>query len=117
MRSFIGTAPVELAGLAEALGLKVTAARMPNNLLSKIEQDWWGDYEITYNSAHPRTRQRFIIGHEIAHYVLHRDKIGDVIVADGLYRNNQTDWVRARGKRVRCNYTYACAAHMINLCE
>ena len=34
-----------------------------------------------------KTRQRFTIAHKIAHFILHREAIGDGIVDDALYRS------------------------------
>ena len=42
-------------------------------------------YKIVVNLNHSRERQRFTIAHEIAHYILHRDQIGNGIVDDALY--------------------------------
>lgn len=54
-----------------------------------IERDWFDDeFTISVNSSHSETRKRFTIAHEIAHYVLHRDQIGDGITDDALYRSD-----------------------------
>ena len=89
--------PVDLHGMADALGIRIIAKNLPDNVSGKIEQDWpFNDYVITVNSKHSRTRQRFTIAHEIAHYVLHRDLIGDGIVDDGLYRDGRIGDIRER---------------------
>ena len=33
-------------------------------------------------------RRRFTIAHEIAHFLLHRDKIGDQLSDDAMYRSS-----------------------------
>lgn len=47
------------------------------------------------NRHEHRNRQRFTIAHEIAHYVLHRDVIGNELVDDTFYRSGlseQREW-------------------------
>ena len=53
----------------------------------KIEREPNDRFVVTVNRNHPETRRRFTVAHEIAHFVLHRDLIGDGIVNDGLYRS------------------------------
>ncbi|MDP9139968.1 MAG: ImmA/IrrE family metallo-endopeptidase, partial [Pseudomonadota bacterium] len=43
------------------------------------------------NRHDPPKRQRFTVAHEIAHFLLHRDDIGDGISDDVLYRSNLSD--------------------------
>jgi hypothetical protein len=84
---FMRTAPVDVKGLATALGLKIESVILPDNVSGKIECEKGGPCTITVNASHPRTRQRFTIAHEIAHFVLHRNLIGDGIEDDGRYRS------------------------------
>ena len=53
----------------------------------KIERDQKLDYIISVNPLDSPTRQRFTIAHEIAHFVLHKGRIGDGIVDDPLYQS------------------------------
>jgi len=43
-------------------------------------------FAIYVNAAHPLVRRRFTIAHEIAHYILHENLIGDGIAEDALLR-------------------------------
>jgi predicted transcriptional regulator len=83
---FLRSAPVDLNGMARALAVPVAYRPLPNDISGKIERAGLG-YQITVNSLHSETRQRFTLAHELAHYVLHRDLIGDGIVDDALYRS------------------------------
>lgn len=84
---FLDSAPVDLDGMARAMGLRVERSPfLPDDISGKIERAGDG-YRITVNARHSDTRQRFTLAHEIAHYVLHRDLIGDGIVDDGMYRS------------------------------
>ena len=56
-------------------------------------------YAIFTNANHPRTRRRFTIAHEIAHFVLHRVLIGDGIQHDALYRSSLSDPIEREANR------------------
>lgn len=89
--------PVPMRPMASALGLIIREQNLPDNISGKIEKDWKGDYVITVNSNHSETRKRFTIAHEIAHYVLHRDLIGEVGITDNaLYRDGRIGDIRER---------------------
>ena len=45
-------------------------------------------------------RQRFTLAHEIGHMLLHRDRIGDGIVDDILYRSSLSDTLEAQANRL-----------------
>lgn len=85
---FMNSAPVDVTGLARALGLSVTRRAM-ENISGSIKCSKDGRCEIEINSLHSNTRQRFTLAHEIAHYILHRDLIGDGITDNALYRSAQ----------------------------
>jgi Zn-dependent peptidase ImmA (M78 family) len=50
-------------------------------------------FAIYVNAKHSEVRRRFTIAHEVAHFVLHRDLIGDGITEDALYRSGLSDAV------------------------
>ena len=91
IREHQSSAPVDTIPLAEALGLKVFYADWPREVSGKIERKEEAGSESGYiilvNDNHPPQRRRFTIAHEIAHFVLHQDEIGDGIFDDGLYRS------------------------------
>lgn len=98
-------APVQTVPLADALGLKVWHVRnWPNDLSGKIvkseERGGSEGYAIYVNQDHPVTRRRFTTAHEIAHFVLHRDSIGDGVVDDGLYRSKLSNAMEAQANRL-----------------
>lgn len=97
---FLHEYPVDIRGMAKALGLKVVEDSLASNISGKLHKDWWGDYVVTVNSSHSETRKRFTIAHEIAHYVLHRDLIEDGIVDNALYRDDRIgDWLERQANR------------------
>lgn len=88
INEFRKTAPVDVEGLAHALGLKIRRANMSPDDSGEIEKIGPNNYVITVNENHSYTRQRFTIAHEISHFILHRNKMGDGISDNKLYRSN-----------------------------
>lgn len=87
--AFMQAAPVDIIALAHALGLEIRQEALPDTISGKIECSRGKRCRITVNALHGLRRQRFTIAHEIAHYVLHRDLIGDGIEDNALYRSTQ----------------------------
>jgi len=84
--------PVDVEAIAKVL--KISTYRehgWPKNLSGKILKDrvngGASGYAIYINADHSPTRQRFTLAHEIAHFIHHRDSIGDGISDDALYRS------------------------------
>ncbi|MEO0411031.1 MAG: ImmA/IrrE family metallo-endopeptidase [Pseudomonadota bacterium] len=92
--------PVQTVPLARDLGLEVYHANgWPDDLSGKIvrsaDRGGPSGFAIFVNAEHHVHRRRFTTAHEIAHFVLHENLIGDGIIDDGLYRSklsNQTEW-------------------------
>jgi IrrE N-terminal-like domain len=84
-------APVNVDAIARDLGLSIYFDRqMPPDIAGKIVRDARGSpsgYSIYLNAADPPRRRRFTLAHEIAHFVLHQDLIGDGLIDDGMYRS------------------------------
>ena len=86
---FLDHAPVDLDGMAAALGVAVIRdPSLPAGISGKIERSGRG-FRIVVNGTHGPLRQRFTLAHEIAHYVLHRDLIGDGVTDDAMYRSGR----------------------------
>ncbi|HEX4039188.1 MAG TPA: ImmA/IrrE family metallo-endopeptidase [Acidobacteriaceae bacterium] len=89
---FQKTAPIDVNGLAKELGLAVYEdPGMPSEWSGRILKDakhgGHCGYSIIVNAHEALVRKRFTVAHEIAHYLLHRNSIGDGLVDDGLYRS------------------------------
>lgn len=82
---FASNIPVDVEGLALALDLKVERQNLSDEICGMIKKAD-NSYIIIVNQNHPQTRQRFTISHELGHYIYHRNKIGDGIVDNALYR-------------------------------
>ena len=75
--------PVRLGEVAKRLGVKVLLSTLPRGTSGQIGQED-GEFIIRINRHEARHRQRFTLAHELAHYLLHRDKI----VAEGGWSEN-----------------------------
>lgn len=79
---------VDIEKLINAFGVEVKKEDLGQYISGKIiKKD--GAYIIYANSFHPVTRQRFTMAHEFAHFLLHKDFIGDGIEDDALYRSKK----------------------------
>ena len=98
-------APVQTVPIAKKLGLKVYKSKRGvwqddlSGLLRKAPNDPESFY-IYVNGDHHLNRRRFTIAHEIAHFVLHRDLIGNGISDDALYRSGLSNAVEAQANRL-----------------
>jgi Zn-dependent peptidase ImmA (M78 family) len=84
--------PVQVLKIAEALKINIyKGVDWPDDLCGKIVKDTTSSegsgFSIYFNEKHHLNRQRFTIAHEIAHFILHQDLIGDGITDDALYRS------------------------------
>lgn len=95
-------APIRLSAIATALGVKVIATTLPSGISGAIRPDPVspGGFVIKVNRNDPARRQRFTVAHEIGHYLLHRDEIGDGITDDVLYRSALSDRREAQANRM-----------------
>lgn len=84
-------APVNVIGIAEDLGLHVwESSQLPGEVSGKIFPDPMNGgasgFSIVVNEREAHVRKRFTIAHEIAHFILHRDLVGNGLVDDVMYR-------------------------------
>lgn len=94
VEGFLHEAPVDLMAMSEALGLTVDmAAKMGTEQSGRILRKGNGKsgYHIEVNGSHSDYRKRFTLAHEVAHFLLHRDLIGDGIEDSALYRSRLGD--------------------------
>lgn len=100
---FLRSAPVDVEAMAEALGLAVNMdAALPADISGRIMRGGNGPagYYIELNGRHSFNRRRFTLAHEIAHYLLHRDKIGDGVEDNALYRSRLSDYIEIEANRL-----------------
>ncbi len=85
--------PVDITAMATDFGITVYESYdLPPGISGKIARDsssGSSGYAITVAASDSYRRKRFTIAHECAHYLLHRDKIGDGLLDDALYRSDK----------------------------
>jgi Zn-dependent peptidase ImmA (M78 family) len=92
--------PIKVGKIAKDLGVNVKASTLEMRISGEIKRIDDGKYEIRVNRHDTKYRQRFTVAHEIAHYLIHRDRIGDGIVDDILYRSTLSDMLEAQANRL-----------------
>lgn len=92
--------PVPVAKLARELGLDVKLADLGPKISGEIRPTGDGKYVIRVNRFENSERQRFTIAHEIAHYLLHKEHIGDGLTDNILYRSELTNGLEREANRL-----------------
>lgn len=89
LQRYTAELPVRVGALAKELGLKVVKSRLEPKISGQIgpSEEAPAGYEIKVNMYESAERQRFTLAHEIAHFLLHRDRIGRGISDTVLYRS------------------------------
>jgi hypothetical protein len=102
IRPFLEEKPVKIASVARALGIEVKSATLRPRISGQIQRSETSasGYRIRINRHEAAARQRFTIAHEIAHYLLHREHIGDGIEDSILYRSTLSDQREAEANRL-----------------
>lgn len=96
--------PVNVVPIARDLGLEVyRVSEWPDDLAGMIVKDDGAaraGYAIFVNAKHHEVRRRFTIAHECAHFILHRDLIGDGIQDDALNRSGLSNRVERQANQL-----------------
>jgi hypothetical protein len=86
------SAPVDVKRIAGLLGIKVWEMQLPETVSGKLFRDTrhggTSDFSIGVNASEGYVRKRFTVAHEIAHFLLHRDKITTELRDDAFYRSS-----------------------------
>lgn len=91
--------PIAVGAIAKDLGIHVKVSTLPAGISGEIK-DEKGVIVIRVNRHDTKERQRFTLAHEIAHFLLHRDRIGDGITDDILYRSKLSDFMEIQANRL-----------------
>ena len=90
IRKFTDNVPVDINGLAKALGVTVMEADLGTNsgeIFRDIRRGGFSGYSIRVNASDPGVRKRYTVGHELAHFLRHRDRVNNRLVDDRMYRS------------------------------
>lgn len=102
LNQYLSEYPVKLGGLAKALDVEIKVSSMPTGVSGQIRRE--GDrYVIRVNRNEARERQRFTIGHELSHFLLHKDVIDaspDGITDNVLYRSGAPERIEYEANRL-----------------
>lgn len=87
---FTSETPVRLGAMAAELGLEVFKSPLKPDISGLIEPSDTAvsGFKIRINRHENAERQRFTLAHEIAHFLLHRERIGGGVVDNVMYRSN-----------------------------
>jgi predicted transcriptional regulator len=94
--------PISLSAIAQSLGVKVVSSVLPAGISGEIRPDPGtpSGFIIRVNKNDSSRRQRFTVAHELAHFLLHRDVIGNGVTDDVLYRSTLSDAREAQANRL-----------------
>jgi predicted transcriptional regulator len=86
-----GGPPVNIEAVIRSMGIELDKkANLAADISGQIERLGEGKYKISANRADNYFRQRFTMAHELGHYLLHRDLIGDGHSDDRAYRSTDS---------------------------
>jgi Zn-dependent peptidase ImmA (M78 family) len=94
VHKYVKKAPVDIVGLAKELGVKVwESGKLPDNISGKLFKDRQNGgrsgFSIIVNAKESLYRKRFTVAHELAHFILHKNKLDEGEVTDDtLYRSD-----------------------------
>jgi Zn-dependent peptidase ImmA (M78 family) len=94
--------PVKLGSLAKALNVAIKVSSMSTGVSGQISREGNG-YIIRVNRNEARERQRYTIGHELSHFLLHRDVIDNSpngITDNVLYRSGVPENIEYEANRL-----------------
>lgn len=99
---YLAEYPVKVGQLAREIGVKIKVSSLPPGVSGQIKKEEDG-YTIRVNRHETRERQRFTIGHELAHFLLHRQMIDsspDGITDNVLYRSGAPERIEYEANRL-----------------
>ncbi|SMY34122.1 hypothetical protein PMAL9190_01507 [Photobacterium malacitanum] len=105
--------PVKIGAIAKSFNIKIIKSTLPATISGEIKETD-GIVTIKVNSHDPRSRQRFTISHEIAHFLLHRHLIGNGISDDALYRSRLSNSIELEANNLAADILMPI--NLIKLC-
>ena len=105
VRGHMEQVPVRVSALAKDLGLTVKVATLKPGISGEIRPDANSPsgYKIRINRHEAKNRQRFTAAHEIAHFLLHRNLIGNGLEDTVLYRSRLSNSIEAQANGLAAN--------------
>ncbi|MEZ8059907.1 ImmA/IrrE family metallo-endopeptidase [Vibrio splendidus] len=91
--------PIKVGAIAKAFGIVVKKSTLKPGISGVIKESN-GIVEVKISRHDSSERQRFTLAHEIAHFLLHRDKIGNGIEDTMLFRSSLSNILEAQANRL-----------------
>ncbi len=92
--------PIDLRAIADTYDIEVEYKWMGNIAGKIFKNDNKGRYTIYVSVLHPEEIKRFTLAHELAHFFLHKEHIGDGIEDDTLYRSGLSNKIEIEANRL-----------------
>ena len=114
MARYENVVPVPVFDIIRQMGIDLQFSVLDGEISGWIEKKDDGNYQIVINDDHALTRKRFTAAHELAHYLYHRNILGDGTGDTRAYRTEKTPFANAavrprlNGKRIPSPLTYLC---------
>ncbi|PSU42135.1 hypothetical protein C9J12_29200 [Photobacterium frigidiphilum] len=94
-----GSFPIKIGAIAKEFGIVVKRSTLKPGISGVIKES--DGVVLVKISRHDSVeRQRFTLAHEIAHFLLHKDKIGDGIEDTMLFRSSLSNTLEAEANRL-----------------
>lgn len=103
IRRFTDKAPVDISGLAAAFGANVWQGTLGSNageIFRDLKKGGFSGYSIRVNASDPPVRKRFTAAHELAHFLLHRNRFTNRLIDDKMYRSGLGTGVESEANRL-----------------
>lgn len=102
LEKHIQDSPVNVSKICADFGVDILLASLPARISGEIRPGGTGTsgFIIRINRYEAEVRQRFTAAHELAHFLLHKDKIKSGIVDSVLYRSNLSSALEAEANRL-----------------
>jgi len=100
--NFQKTLPVDIGALSKKFGITAYIGDLGSNVSGQIikDDDEKGGFAIFVSNADNMQRQRFTAAHELSHFLLHKEKIGDGIVDSPLYRSTLSNQIEVEANKL-----------------
>jgi len=102
LKKYLSQRPVKLGALARELGVAIKVSSLGTGISGQISKEE-DKYVIRVNRNEARERQRFTIGHELAHFLLHQDVIDrspNGITDTVLYRSGEPQQIEYEANKL-----------------
>lgn len=98
---YLNYRPVPLGKIAKSLGIQVFLSKLESGISGLIRKEE-GKFVIKINMYEARSRQRFTLAHELAHFLLHQDILNkDEEIRDTImYRSGNSDKIEYDANRL-----------------